>query len=253
MKHPCQDHRDLWLEQALDPAPGSQESHGCPQCAEWEALQRAQVNLLRSLSPLHLPETQAIQESDLLPMGEGSGELHVTLIGPIERVLGELSTPQAPRELDERVEDELRLAGTLDPASGPLGCLENHVSPSVLDRLVEEELASPLGHLSARLIGRMERCKAPVELAARVAQDLIPSRPGFLSGRSGGWISFLAACLVGWLAIQVFTPAERAPGRRLTIVRAISLAELSPIARSHMEALGAGPSTALQLPTGGQH
>ena len=262
--HRCEDFRDTWLQAALDPAPASQENHGCPQCAEWETRHAAQVKLLRSLRPLQLPESESLQEPRstplAAPLAAPNAEPQVALSAPVESLLAELPGLQAPQELDQRVALEVGQAQALEPSGGPLGCLETHVSPSVLDRLVEEELASPLGHQSARLIGRLQRLKAPADLDQRVAEELTPASSRSRGARSGGWISFLAACLVGWLAVRAFTPEERAPGRRLTIVRANSLAELSPIARSHMEALGAGSSAPLQIPpsaplpiqTGGQ-
>lgn len=99
--------------------------------------------------------------------------------------LGSLARFSAPAELDELLARSLSSAGhartpsasasdDLAPSqtAGLLAGLERQVAPSVLDRLVSEELADPAAARVRRFVGDMERPEAPRGLAGRLRLQL---------------------------------------------------------------------------------
>jgi hypothetical protein len=229
--HSCQEFRDGWLADALDRAGGPYlNSLACPDCDTWRAQLALQVRALTSLRTLALPATHTAPTE----LHESRVEPTVELESPVQRCLDGLTSLKAPESLFEQVAADLR-----SPANHSIVETESFHSPSVLERLVNEELADPLAHQSARIIGRLDSQKAPAELQDMVARDLAAIRSRI---QWRGWATFMAACFVGWIVVNEVTSEDPAPGRRFEIVHAETLVEFSKLGRAHLEIMSGGAS-----------
>ncbi len=148
-----------------------------------------------------------------------------------ERVLAHLRTAlrhEAPSRLDVRV----GVAG-----SSLLGEVGRVNAPSVLERLVEEELRDPQHALTRRYVSRLHRLESPVTLRERV-QQVLGSPRRTLARRSllaGAALTVLIAALWGWWAI------ERAQVRpRFQVVYVDDVRELDPFARQMLSGVTGG-------------
>ncbi len=234
--HHCQSHRDQWLENR----PGSSSlEHACEECATWEQRTRTQIQLLQDLPNLTLPATHASGEALIQTAEEPVEQEPCGLDEQVERCLGELQELQAPEVLAQRLQDDLR-DRALDQSSG-LASLAAPSCPSVLDRLVAEELASPIAHQNARLVGRMERLRAPAALDERVTRELAEQGQRPLAGSWKTWVGFLAAGLLGWVAVRSLLRESPEQQTSRPLVHVQSLAEYSSLSQGLVEILGVNP------------
>jgi len=237
MSHDCEAYRDAWLSAALDRNQEASAELSCGACLRWSQQTARQVSALTALPALSLPDTYAEQGLLEESLGASTSTATAELDENIEVALLDLAHLDAPKALDEFVLQRLSSAQPKGAAMA-MGEIEAQHVPSVLDRLVDEEISAPLTHQASRVMGRLERLAAPPELDSRVELELAQgSAPRARMGWTG-WVSFMAACLVGWVTVRNFKTPDSKPMRRLTIVHATSLAELSPLAQVHMEALG---------------
>ena len=261
----CQNFRDRWLERALDSVAcetlerSDEHMQSCSTCSEWARATRYQVGALQRMPRLELPDSLADGVQDDLQ----------NVSGRIERALFAMAPVPAPAKLDRLVaasferdrqseapsETENAGDGITAPTNsdddsqrasvGVVRALDYTTVPPVLERLLEEELADPDGHLAQRFVGNLERQDAPDELEARVARTL--GRPVF--GRFVALATLAAASLVLWLVLR---PSEEPTRRKLHVVRADSLAQLDPVARGLIEALGGGARSVMMRDSGAE-
>jgi hypothetical protein len=170
----------------------------------------------------------------------------------LRAALGQLSRPHAPAALDglvvaatqagqrqERALAHLRAAlrheapARLDARVGAagaalLGEVPRIAAPSVLERLVREELRDPQHALTRRYVSRLQRLGPPASLRERVSQAL--ARPRRRAGRNlllgGAAVAVLLLAMWGWWSL------ERANLRpRIQVVYVKDAGELEPLAR----------------------
>ena len=216
--------------------------------------------------------------------GEAAGSIHAEQcpacalwVSSSERIvaaLAGLARTRAPRELEHRVELELRgdrsrrlervmqslvrraapaaldarVAETFGAKSGPgdeergarkaeaLRALDVHPAPDVLERLLREELESPERHRVERFSGGLRRLRAPAALAERLATVVRRRALGRLV--LAPLATLAAAGLVVWIAVRNPEPAPRR--YRFEVIRASSLEGIDPMARMLAESLGGG-------------
>jgi hypothetical protein len=194
---------------------------GCDGCRDWVARARRVESLLRGLPRLPAPAILADRVLDpspfdpFVPLAPGDGE-----------------------------------GGVGDSVARSLARLARPRTPSVLDRLVAEELADPAASRARRFVGDLERREVPAALERRVARPVSPegdprevramaSRPALrLAGPLAG---LAAAALVVWISYpSAPAPATGSGGRSysFTVRRVGSADELDPLALSFVHGLG---------------
>jgi hypothetical protein len=243
---PCQDFRDRWLEGALTPEPPTgAESHAaaCEACADWVQRRRAQVGVLTSLERLRLPEHLEGVLREELQRTVALSPLEEEPRSPrCEFLLRAMPHLSAPPELAQRVGrilggDQAAAESDRSPAARSLLTLDPSPVPSVLDRLVEEELAAPSAHRVERFVGNLEPRRAPVELTLRLERSLRRRRRSLLAG--AGTLLAAAAGLVLWILLEG-RPEGDSPTRRLNVIRVDAQADIAPVAAGLAASLNGG-------------
>ena len=152
----------------------------------------------------------------------------------LTQALGGLERLAAPEQLEDRLFDTDELDAR--PTAELLRGLAGGSAPSVLDRLVEEELADPAGQRARRFIGDLERLSAPAALGERLPDvqiSAIAEVPRRKSTRMFALVGVAAAaCVLVWASVTQRPNAtpQAAPTYSFTVKRATSAAELDPIA-----------------------
>ena len=157
----CASFREDWLSAGFDL--GHVEE--CAACQEWVRASERRILALNGLTPLSAPEVLAERVTR---------ELGGDRVQRQERALGSLARLAAPAALETLVAGrfEGRVASG-DEARGEraaqaLRALDVVRAPSVLDRLVAEELAQPTLQRAERFPGNLERLEAPAELEEKL-------------------------------------------------------------------------------------
>jgi hypothetical protein len=179
-----------------------------------ERLERI-VRGLQILSRLHAP---AALESALFDAGSSALE---------ER-------NAAPGD-ERRGESQARILRTLDLLQ----------APSVLDRLVDEELRAPSAHRADRFSGNLERLSAPGVLERRIGSSL--RRSNFLRLFAGPVATLAAAGLVVWISVRSGQDSAARREYSFRVVHVSSLDELDPLARTLAETLSGGVASAVPI------
>ncbi|MBM3989752.1 MAG: hypothetical protein FJ298_01965 [Planctomycetes bacterium] len=202
---------------ALDRAALSE--HACAECERWVARLALREGLLRTLPRMVAPrELDDLSEHELESEGRRARAV---------RALESLAQVEADEELDRAVE---ALASDAGPQFS--AC-----APSVLDRLVAEELANPVKARVARQVESLARLEAPTVLEQRVARELAQPRvERRLTTRA--WLSIAAAAI----ALLSLAPLafERRGARPFRVERLESTRDLSPSARAWFETVSSG-------------
>jgi hypothetical protein len=228
----CKQHRESLLDLARTAISGSRDAalaahlETCEACSMALRNMTSQAEALTSLKRLGAPDgLDALVAHALAPEGRGERA---------GRAVASLSRRRAHAVLEAVVLGEGEMPR------------EKRLAPSVLDRLVGEELTNPLASQARRTLGHLPRMPAPAELAARVEQEL--AQPRVASERPGRLLTLrprhltglgVAAALVLWFAM---------PGRGPTVsedygfeIRRIEdLAGLDPMARDLLDGLTGG-------------
>ncbi len=178
----------------------------------------------------------------------------------VVRAVRELERERPPESLDEVIELEAGIAAELEDTELGAGLdTERYPAPSVLERLVREELTDPQRAVAARFVSSLSRQSAPSELEARVHADLIePDKPfvaPFHFGRFGRRValvgSSLAAGLLLALFVRPFLVADADPDRgrsfRVEAATAEDLDALDPFARGLIDNVSGGMLAARSL------
>lgn len=219
----CQDQRAAMLDLEHLDAEGraSVEQHllGCAACAEWGKRLRARESLIGSLPRILAPA----ELSSRVVAAIQAGERQERAIRAV-RGLGRL---RSPSEMDDAVAAQARRASR-DPLAELAG---RRPAPSVLARLVSEELRDPAKARVARHVSSLPRFEAPVELEARVRRDFgrVPVR------RPRAFLTVLAALAAGLLAAVLLPQLQGGPKYPFRVVHVGSLDDLDPAARSIVE------------------
>jgi len=162
----CQAFRDMLLDAGVPQAPATGHGSVCAACASWahstERLARQLQTLPRAAAPAEL-EGRVVAA---LQAGHRQNRA-VQAVADLGRI-------SSPAVLDEFVDADLE-EGLASPARPP-SLLELQgrriQAPSVLDRLVREEIAEPSRSLARRYLGSLRRKRAPEELRLRVAVSI---------------------------------------------------------------------------------
>ena len=240
MTSPCTQPRTdlLDLVQLVGPltqatGPLAEHLRSCEDCAAAQERLLAQSRALTGLKRLSAPPqlTEFVSQA-LAP--EGRAER-------IGRAVASLERRESHADLEAVV-----LGG------GDLPREELH-APTVLDRLVNEELKNPLATQARRAIGRLPRVAAPAELDTRVELELAsPTRATHSPGiRRGRLLSMgprrlaglgVAAALILWLAGPESGPTapDSSDDYGFEIRRMDDLAGLDPLARELLDGLTGG-------------
>ncbi len=225
MDDSCRAFRDEWLS-----AEGVDRSHAslCPDCAHWAYSAGRQREALCGLESLSAP---------LELEGRVARELAGDRSRRLERALGSLSRLGAPALLDECVA-EMFAGRTGDEERGrqkaqAVRALEVQRAPSVLERLVNEELATPGRQRVERFTGSLEKLTAPPLLAKRIGSSV--RRRALVRLVLGPLVTLAAASLVVWFVVGHVSEPRR---RTFQVVQASSLEDLDPLARALAESLG---------------
>ena len=233
MLQACHNFRDAYLEAALggDESGASVEwrahREGCADCVTWSERVDKQVRALRGLSSMTAPSELDERLEGVFQNGDEDR---------FARLLGSLETLRAPAELDERMATE----GLAAPFLRTMTALE---APSVLDRLVEEELLDPALARMKRFPGDLERLEAPASLADRLDRSG-ESRPR--PRRLAPLVAAVAAAFLLWVGLRTDRKAfDQEPAYSFQVSYANASA-LEPIAASLAGALSGGSVHAVE-------
>lgn len=152
------------------------------------------------------------------------------------QVLASLPRLPAPPELDERLLTEYGLESSTVLA---LQALTSHPAPSVLDRLVAEELEEPALHRTKRFTD-LEKMRAPDQLALALERSLRRST------QVRRWIpvfgALAAASLLVWFTAGGYAPSGNRDGARpFEVVRPKTIQAFSPWIQTNFGALAGSP------------
>lgn len=241
METRCETLRERLLASPGEPVSAVDREHlsACAGCRRWRTRAEAVAEAVRSLPRQAAPA--ALDARVAADLGSEGSERRIA------RILAHLPRLEAPPILADLVFDGIR--ADRSPLAGSLRRLSRRPAPSVLERLVDEELSTPATQRARRFVGDLERLEAPQELEDLVAVPVAErSTPRWrLLAPSAG---LAAAALVAWIAM--FSPgAPGTPGtpgpsegspteRRFRVVRVDSASRLSPFARSFAVGLSGG-------------
>ncbi|MDP6520297.1 MAG: hypothetical protein QF599_12880 [Planctomycetota bacterium] len=252
MNSTCKQHYADLLERIqgggqIDPAgAGAAQEHlaSCAACAaalnRWSAQAKALEGLSRSSAP---DELDVLVARALAP--EGRAERLGRAVASLER-----------RAAHDDLEAVVLGGGDLPQRESALR------APTVLDRLVGEELANPLATQARRAVGRLPRLRAPAELEVLVERELaapaassssdtgrgrlLRMRPRQWTGTGTRMGMGVAAALILWFAGQGHGPTAPIDNDDygFEIRRMDDLAGLDPQARNLLDGLTGGLLTA---------
>jgi len=225
--HPdCHAFRIAALDRAARP------EHACAECERWAARLVQREGLLRTLPRKVAPsDLDGLSERELESEGRRARAV---------RALESLARVDASEELDRAVE-------ALASGTGPQFAQR---APSVLDRLVAEELANPVKARVARQLENLPRLEAPVALEQRLARELaeprVATKPAARLSRA--WLAVAAAAIALLsLAPLAFERRDTSSGlqtaraaRPFRVERLESTRALSPSARAWLETVSSG-------------
>jgi len=231
----CRNFREQWLELALERAAraaverSDEHLEGCSACTEWLRSRSYQIRAISTLERASIPDS----------LFDGVDEDLTRNSSVLERALRSLPCLEAPPELERLVMATLAepaRASTRDPerAQKTVRMLDYATVPSVLERLVGEELEDPVQHVVERFVGNLEPKRAPAELDARVGR--LFRRPVLL--RAAGLVSVAAAVLIAWITLVPGEDSREPQRRSLRRVHVMNTADVDPIARGFLGALG---------------
>lgn len=223
---PCSELRESYLvrqERTQEPCAFEHHSSECAECGRWLERHRQLVGVLGAVGRYPAPA-----ELD-------SAVIDELIVGTARLVEGILELPRlaAPQELEGRIEREIAersdLGRTLDG-------LHRHKAPSVLDRLVDEELRDPAA-VTRRMAGSLPRQRGPRDLGERVAQSVASvQRRSFR--RIPLVVGSMAAAVVIAFSVPKVMGAESKPeGQRFQMVSVDSLRGLDPLAQDLLSGL----------------
>lgn len=242
--NPCSTLREehLLLDEHCQ-APSALEQHAqeCDACGAWLQRHERLLGVLGAVGRYPAPvdlESGVVDEliSGASRLAENILELPAYSIGehgeaelaaPLQRALAGLAVQPAPSELDRRLAQDLEGSPVLRRT---VGRLERVSAPSVLERLVDEELRDPAA-VTRRMAGSLPRQSGPGQLASNVEHALGEGparRTRILPLRWSGGVSAAALLILAgtWLAGD--RGADVTP--RLMIVEVQSLESLDPLA-----------------------
>ena len=230
MNSACQSYR----EELHDPR-GDDASHGhpeaCPECAEYAVRAERAVRGLAELEALEAPVELDGMVVAALQAGVREGRA--------VRAVSELERQALPEPLVRSAETEAEIAAEL---GGPFD-RERVQVPSVLDRLVHEELADPIKVTVRRAVSSLPREQAPAELDARVHGDLLAPPASTAAPRFGRRLMLLGTSIAAGLLALLFLrtgPEPRTPSFRLEAATLEDIEVLDPFAREVVSSLGGG-------------
>ena len=207
----------------------------CAPCRAWIDGMRARLRMV-----VDLERTEAPRELDGRVVAALEAGHRQTRAAEAVRLLSR-SVP--PNELERAVE----LSRGLEAVQEDLG---RHRAPSILDRLVEEELADPVQARAHRHLGGLEQMRAPDELDARVEASLRPSdADGPVGARTArtrprarvlGFLGSLAAALLVWWILPGTGNEPRERELSFSVRRLEAGAQLDPMARGLIDAVSGG-------------
>lgn len=227
-------------EHCQAPSALEQHAHECGECGDWLLRHERLLGVLGAVGRYPAPvdlESGVVEElisgasriaDHILELpGYSGGELGGSeLPAPVQRALSELEPQRAPAELDQRLAADLEGSPLVRRT---VGRLERVAAPSVLDRLVDEELRDPAA-VTRRMAGSLSRHAGPEALASSVADglDAAPRRVRVHPLRWSGSVAAAALLVLAgtWLAGD----RTAAAGPRLMIVEVQSLESLDPLA-----------------------
>lgn len=192
----------------------------CGLCQEWLARHRRLVGVLGALDRYPAP------------IDMDSAVMDELIVGTARLVDGILELPRlhAPDELAEQLQEELLGSPVLMRA---LNTLRPISAPSVLDRLVDEDLRDPAA-VTRRFAGQLSRLSGPRGLASRIEASLPGASSQGLVRRvlrygAGG----VAAAVLIVVSLPFLQESPNQPERsRFVVVEVQSLASLDPLAQS---------------------
>jgi hypothetical protein len=241
---PCSDLREAYLVSEESTKANSvlvPHARECAECAQWLIRHRRLVGVLGALDRYPAPV-----ELD-------SAVLDELIVGTARLVEGILELPRlhAPDELGEQLAKDLLGSPALMRA---LNTLKPLSAPSVLDRLVDEDLRDPAA-VTRRFAGQLSRLSGPRGLAGRLEASL-PSASsqrfvrGLLRFGAGG----VAAALLVFVTLPLFkSSTNQVPSSRFVVVEVQSLASLDLLAQNLLTGLTGGNeplSLSLDPPSG---
>ena len=241
MNEACRAFRDDWLERREGDRT-SEPTHGdCAECRAWTRSTAAQIRLLTGLSSLVAPN-----RLDASLDAELAGDRLARNI----RALESLSPVAVPAALELGVFQKARLGERGDAERGErraqiVRTLDFRTAPSVLDRLVDEELRSPATHRADRFSRGLERLSAPATLERRVGSVL--RRSTLRRFIVGPMATLAAAGLVVWLAVRSGQEEGVRRPYSFRVIHAAGLDGLDPLGRQLGDALSAGVSSAVPI------
>jgi len=228
----------------------------CVECAAWLTRVQRMAGELYGLESHAAPVELAGRVVAALQAGDRESRA--------VRAVENLSRVSSPETLAETIEDTVRQtrvepqlpdgSGTPDGMSGLEPRLD---APSVLERLVREELAEPQKYMVRRVVAGLPRETAPAALdglvEAQLSGDLTTRRPRALLGVKRlvlGSLSAAALLVFGLNGLLGTAPQLTAPAsgvRPFEVVQADSLQSLDPMARSLVDGVSGGLLTARGL------
>ena len=221
--HDCDRHRE---DQLLGEG-SSSAAEGCEACRAWAERARQVNGLLVSLERHPAPSALDGLLAEALDLGA---------VGQ-EPLLRGLEPQAAPAELEQRLAADLAEAGR-DPLTHALSTLERAPVPTVLDRLVDEELRDPAAD-TRRFSRSLFRFEGPRSLADRIDHELRePARRRVGLRLSLG--SLAAAALLAVGLIPLLDRSEERLELSFEVVEVTGLDQLDPFARSLVEGLAGG-------------
>lgn len=219
--HPaCQSCRDELLSSAFPAEAGSTHASACASCAAWRERAARQIAALREL-----PRREAPFELDGRVVATREAGYRQ---GRAARALLELGRVSSPVELETAVD-----AGLGRAASGPIEGAAPLRAPSVLDRLVAEELGDPAKAGARRYLGSLRRQRAPAVLLQRLALELREGRAARprRRARQAWWAASLAGAAVFLWVARLAVESARGTGQEpfvLPEVRVVDSTEALP-------------------------
>jgi len=238
--------RDAAPDAAPDPAigpgapalePTSEHARVCDECATWARRWKERAASLASLQRQSVPADLEGRVAATLQAGHRQARA-VTAVQGLARLPLPLDLEGAVRSAAEQSvgDAEGRLLGRDRRAAPPLR------APSVLERLVREELSDLPRARARRFLGSLVRLGAPSALEPRVAHDLTrvaPARARVPRGLAWG------ALAAGLLAVALLPSVlrEGTGGEvdvHFRVVRADTLEDLDPVSRALIDAVSGG-------------
>lgn len=213
----CSDFISAWvhahasspLGEPAGPAADEMREHraSCDACAALARRLRIQAGVLSTLESLTAPPELETRVSAILAR-DAADPAEPQAPERVARSLEHLHPVPAPPELEDRVAALLAREHQLPVEPGLR-------APSVLDRLVDENLRDLPKAVSAGMLAKLERPVAPAALEQRVHADLADPTPERRGGRRRLAAAASLLALIGWMA---FSGSSRSTGTQGELV-----------------------------------